>query len=105
MDVDGTNAGFDDTAVGFTAIEEREASFVIHVDLEDADPDEVLLDVAEDALQVFAPMEETVELEEAIIEKEGFIYRRILVPENADIEGIEFSTEDGHLDIILPKKG
>lgn len=91
------------SGVGHTAIEYLPGSIRVHIDIEDANPEEVFIDIQEDSIEVCAPMHEAVALEEVTLDKEGMIYRSIPLPQGIDAESMEISTEDGHFDIIMQR--
>lgn len=93
-----------DTSVGYTSVEETQEYIRVHLDIEDAQPEDILVDVNDDNIQVAARMEESVELPEGTIDKQGAIYREIPLPQGADVDNIEASLDDGHLDLIIPKR-
>jgi HSP20 family molecular chaperone IbpA len=71
-----------------TTIEEREDSYVIHVELKDATEDDVSMDVDEDGISVVVA---------------GEAYAMIALPDDADVDNITSTIEQDHIDIFVPK--
>src|SRR5258708_7462463 len=79
--------------VGYTSMQDLPGVVRVHVDLEDANPEDVSLDVHDDYIDVFASMEEDVELLEGVMHKQGEIYRHIDLPANLDVDNLQCSME------------
>jgi HSP20 family molecular chaperone IbpA len=103
LGADLTDVSAPEGAVGFASVEDRPDEVVVHMDIEDADPERVTIDVREDGMDIVASMTESIELEEAVIEEYGVIHRHVDLPPGLDTDAMSFSYEDGHLDISLPR--
>jgi HSP20 family molecular chaperone IbpA len=86
-----------DATNSYTTIEESDNAIRIHVELPDVGPEDVTLDVEPDSLQVIVPKAPGVDV------PEDGIYSSVPLPANADVDKLQASIAEGHLDIIIPK--
>jgi HSP20 family molecular chaperone IbpA len=87
---------------GYVALEETPDAVKVHLDV-DAAPEDIMLDVDENRLQVAAEVHEDIQLAEGTLHSENMIYRDIPLPRNVDVSRLRASAEHGHLDIMIPK--
>lgn len=74
-----------------TTMEERDDFVIIHVELQDAIPDDVTLDIDDDGIQVI------------VLGAHEEFFAAVPLPFNTDVEHIQPVLEHGHLDLIIPK--
>ena len=71
-----------------TTIEETEKEIILHIELQDANPDDVSLDVNEEGVDV-------------IIKEDAYAHIPVT---DLDVSNMEALVEHDHLDLIIPKE-
>lgn len=89
-------------------IKEEEKAYVIHADVPGVKPDEIDVSMEGGLLTIKGERKEDKEEEKEGYKRvervRGSFYRRFSLPDNADAEKIDASSENGVLKIVIPKK-
>lgn len=100
----------DTTVTGFTpSVNTREGEFAYHVevDLPGVKKEDINVDIKEDMLTISGERKTKNELTEKDYHKKecfyGMFRRSFTLPENSDAENISASSEDGVLEVVIPK--
>ncbi len=97
------DADDDIEGAGACVCEETPTETRVHVDLAGVDPNEVSIDVDDDFIQIFAPIDEERVEGEDVVRTTGQIYGSIPLPEGSDVDNLTAMLVHGHLDIVIPK--
>ena len=91
-------------AGGYLVTEESDVAVRVHVDISAENPEDVMLDISEDSIQVAAETSEDIRVAEGIMSAQDMVYRRIPLPAGLDVEQLEIEVDNGHIDVVIPKK-
>lgn len=87
----------------YATMEDRGNEVRVRIDIDQASPEDVTVNVTGDGVHVTAWTEEDLEVEGAIMHREGELYRFIALPQDLDYENMRCSFENGYLELQIPK--